>query len=177
MMNNKFYVVLGCHIKNDCTISDMQKSRMDILIKNSFYSNDFIILSGGYTNIHCSLSEADIMKKYAIENGINKKRLITEKMSRNTIGNAVFTMKLLNEMGVKYPEINIITSCFHMCRSYNIFKYILMDAKIFCNLCAPWHLDYKDMENKKWLMDTEFIKSNINNDMDNMIKNLEDYHN
>jgi uncharacterized SAM-binding protein YcdF (DUF218 family) len=177
MKNKDFYIVLGCRINDDCTISEMLKSRFDVLIKNLKNNDCYIILSGGYTNNLCNKSEAGIMKDYIIKNGINEDIILIEDKSQNTIGNAIYTMKLLDNLKFHPEKLKLITSCFHVKRSYNIFKYLLKDIEIDSSLCSQWNIDHSEIERKKWLMDKKFIDLNINNSIDNIIKNLQNYHN
>ncbi len=177
MENKDFYIILGCKINDNCAISKMQKTQLDILIKNLKNDNYYIILSGGYTNNLCNISEAGIMKNYLIKNNIDKNKILIEGKSMNTIGNAVYTIKLLNNLNLHPEKIKLITSCFHIIREYKIFKYLLKNIEIDYNLCSPWDIDYKEIEDKKWLMDKKFLDLNINNSIDNIIKNIENYSN
>ncbi len=177
MENKDFYIIMGCRINDDCTISKMQKSRLDVLINNIKNDNYCIILSGGYTNNLCDKSEAEIMENYLIKNNIDKNKILIENKSMNTIGNAIYTIKLLDNLNLHPEKIKLITSCFHIIRAYKIFKYLLKNIEIDYSLCSPWHIDYKEIEEKKWLMDKKFLDLNINNDIDKMIENIKNYNN
>lgn len=177
MKNKDFYIVLGCRINDNCIISEMLKSRLDVLIKDLKNNDSYIILSGGYTNNVCNKSEAEIMKDYIIDNGVNKDIILIEDKSQNTIGNAIYTMKLLNELGFQPEKLKLITSCFHVKRSYKIFKYLVRNIEIDCSLCSNWNTGYSDIEKKKWLIDKKFIDLNMGKGIDSIIKNLENYNN
>ncbi len=177
MVDGDFYVLLGCKINDDCTISDMQRSRVDDLIKNLPDNNYYIIFSGGYTNSKCNKSEAEIMKEYAIKNGIDKYRILMETRSMNTLGNAIYTMELLYDINIKTKKLKLVTSCFHMKRACNIFTSLLKGIEIECKNCSKWNADYAGIERIKWLMDKKFIDENLDNSIDIRIKNLEKYNN
>ena len=151
-------VVLGCKIVQCDNPTPMMKGRVDALIK--IENPHIIILSGGYTNPHCNMSEAMMMKRYMEKNNFNTADVILEERSMDTIGNAVYSKILLSEMNTKYDNITLITSCFHMNRASNIFEYIFKDKNITKGPCSPWDFDYSRIESEKWIKNRKFLEQN-----------------
>ena len=89
-----------------------------------------ILFSGGYGK--CSLSsEAELMKKEAIELGIPERFLYMEDKSKNTIENLSFSKTILDYSYMKptfhltTPTVTICTSTFHIKRSMILAKLLL----------------------------------------------------
>ena len=162
-------IVLGCRIVQCNAPTPMMKSRVDILRK---IDNPYlIILSGGYTNPRCYISEAMMMKHYMEKNNFNTRDVILEERSMDTIGNAVYSKILLSEMNIKYDNIILITSCFHMNRASNIFEYIFKDKNITKGTCASWDIDYSQVESEKWIKDKKFLDAN--KDFSDIVRSLQ----
>ena len=151
-------VVLGCKIVQCDNPTPMMKGRVDALIK--IKNPHLIILSGGYTNPHCNISEALMMKNYMEKNNYNMDNVILEEKSMDTVGNAVYSKILLSEMGIEYDSITLVTSCFHMNRASKIFEYIFKESKIVKGPCSPWDIDYSEVESEKWIKDKKFLDAN-----------------
>lgn len=100
------------------------------------YPEAKLIITGGsgYLKQGENLKEADYLKKMAILLGVNKERILIERNSRNTHEHAVVLAKILHteEKG----QWVLITSAFHMPRSYGCFK------KEGLNI-IPYPVDYK----------------------------------
>lgn len=169
MFLNNVIIVLGCKIGQCNNPSLMMKSRVDALMKTE--NPSLIILSGGYTNPQCNISEALMMKQYMEKNNYDIDDVILEERSKNTIGNAVYSKILLSDMGIKYNSITLITSCFHMNRASKIFEYIFRESSIIKGMCAPWNFYYSDIESEKWIKDKKFL--DMNKDFTGIVKSLE----
>ncbi len=80
-----------------------------------------ILFTGGSGILFATeTSEASFAKKFFLDIGVKEEDIILEDKSRNTIENAKFTKKILDEK--KFKKILLITSAFHMQRSSQIFK-------------------------------------------------------
>jgi len=90
-----------------------------------------VILAGGilFRNSR-SMAEADVMKKFLLELGMDEIRLLTEDRSRNTWENAVFVKERYQP-----DKIILVTSAFHMPRSVHAFSMQGFD-------CIPAPTDY-----------------------------------
>lgn len=75
------------------------------------------------------ISEADAMKRYLIENGIEEDRVILEDKSVNTFQNIKFGLEKMKEIDDREDfEILIATSRFHVFRSKLIAKRLGLNA-------------------------------------------------
>ncbi|WP_411376674.1 YdcF family protein [Desulfurobacterium thermolithotrophum] len=81
-----------------------------------------IVVSGGKIFNENVEAESSAMKRFLISLGIPNKEIIEESKSKNTFQNGIFTYKILNKKGIK--KICLVTSAYHMPRSYRIFKSI-----------------------------------------------------
>jgi len=113
-------VVLGVKI-NSKKISNELKGRTDTGIIKFYESNaDFLILSGGRTNLNYS-AECEIMCRYAMVKGVPREKIILDPNSLDTIGNAFFTHKIIEKIE-SMTEIIVVSSCYHMERIQFIFS-------------------------------------------------------
>jgi uncharacterized SAM-binding protein YcdF (DUF218 family) len=87
-----------------------------------YKANKLLLFTGGLS---------DNMKEYALSQNIDKKFIVTENKSRNTIQNMVETKKLLREMFtdsvIFSPKLTICTSSFHIRSSIIISKFYLAE--------------------------------------------------
>ena len=84
-----------------------------------------IIMSGRYDLFQKGRrTEAEKMKQYAIIKGLAKGVILKEEESRDTVGNAVFTLKHILKPK-KWKKVIVVTSDYHMPRTRFIFKHVL----------------------------------------------------
>jgi uncharacterized SAM-binding protein YcdF (DUF218 family) len=119
-------VLLGGGITNSGKLPYDARARVAkacFLLKNNIVSK--LILTGSNTNRrHPNIFEARLYHDYLINNGIDKNRLLKEEEAQDTIGNAVYSKKLIlkNKMS---RQIMLITSNYHVSRASLIFNHIL----------------------------------------------------
>ncbi len=78
-----------------------------------------IIAVGGGINIRpAGKMEADVIKRYLVRHGVPPAEVITERRSKNTIGNAFFTRPLVK----RNSSMVIVTSEFHIPRARYAFS-------------------------------------------------------
>ncbi len=169
MLVKNLIVVLGCKIVECNNPTLMMKNRVDTL--KEIDKPLLIILSGGYTNPQCNISEALMMKQYMKKNNLNTDNVVLEERSMDTVGNAVHSKILLSEMDINYSSITLVTSCFHKKRASRIFEYIFKGTEIITDVCAPWNIDYSKIEAEKWVRDKEFLE--MNNNFTSIVNSLE----
>lgn len=81
-----------------------------------------IIISGGSAEIYFEeRPEADYLKEYLINIGLDESCILFEKQSRNTHENALYTAQLCDSVLLK-KDITLITSGFHMRRARMCFE-------------------------------------------------------
>ena len=100
-------------------------SRMDIAIE-AFHENraPYVITCGWAYRRDSPIAIADAMKKYAIEIGrIPSGSIITERNSKDTVGDAVFTKKYIAAKR-EWKNILVATSDYHAPRANEIFNFV-----------------------------------------------------
>ena len=85
-----------------------------------------ILLSGGTGSlVGEKILEAEVAKAFLIRLGVPAKDIITEVDSRNTHENALFSKKILAELGeANNPNLLLLTSAFHMPRAKKCFDKV-----------------------------------------------------
>lgn len=108
-------VVLGCKVKPSGP-SLMLTTRLNATFSYLSENPDLVcVLSGGQgTDEH--MSEAQAMKEWLIEKGIDEKRLYIEDNSTSTKENLSFSINLIREAGLS-EKVTIITNEFHQYRA------------------------------------------------------------
>jgi len=122
---------------------------------------DRIILSGGHTSHkNPELSEAGLFSDYLIKKGVPRQKLFLEESSLETIGNAVFSKKVLlkRQFG---KNILVITSDYHLPRSLFIFKHVFgplyqIDGASCRTLISK--LRHKSKEFVSWKIDEQLLR-------------------
>lgn len=110
-----YLLILGAGLKGDqvsLTLASRMKVGINYLKK---YRETKVIVSGG-KGIGEKISEAEAMRRYLLQNGINKERIIKEERSTSTMENFQFSKEIISDNDTK-NEIMIITSEFHIFRA------------------------------------------------------------
>lgn len=117
-----YLVVLGAGLWGDTPSLALQE-RLDESIKFIRANpNIKVVLSGGQGPGE-NITEAEGMKRYLVNKGINEKLLIKEDKSTSTKENMQYTKKLLGEIdGRNKIRIKIVTNNFHMFRAKLLAK-------------------------------------------------------
>jgi uncharacterized SAM-binding protein YcdF (DUF218 family) len=94
-----------------------------------------IVFSGGDgALVYRGITEAEAVRRFFSEMGLDLSRVIFEDRSRTTYENALFTKDIL---GPQYQERWLpVTSAFHMPRAVETFKAVGFDV-------TPWPVDYR----------------------------------
>lgn len=112
-------IVLGSQVKNGKPSPALQM-RLDKAIEmNVHYPNTPIIVTGGI-GFGNTESEASVMGRYLIENGVDKALIIYENQSTSTELNLKNSLPLLSDNNIKPNQIAIITNDFHSIRAKKI---------------------------------------------------------
>ncbi len=129
-----------------------------------------IVVTGGGRMKSVEVTEAHVMKRYLIKKGIKPNSILMEHESRNTIGNAYFTKRMIDRRS-RDPSLVVVTNDFHMPRSRFIFRKIFgndrrmafvesrtWDGKVLRKAVAYEKESIKDT--KKYLHGIDFRSSN-----------------
>jgi len=121
-------VVLANLMSNKGELNAETKARCDLAAKlDSKLQSDIILLCGWAYRADCSLAIADAMKAYILTQspGLAKK-VVCQKISRDTVGDAIFTRLYLREHfpGQSSFSLKVITSDYHTKRTGEIFDFV-----------------------------------------------------
>jgi uncharacterized SAM-binding protein YcdF (DUF218 family) len=84
------------------------------------YPNARLVFTGGNSSLHKdSPTEAEYVKDYLIQSGVNEKKLLLENQARNTYENALYSKRLVQP--VAGENWILVTSAYHMPRSIGVF--------------------------------------------------------
>ena len=128
-----FMIILGSKINSDGTLTPLLKGRADKAIEfgNQQYANTekkiIYIPSGGKGNDEV-ISEAEAIKNYLIEKGIDKNDIIIEDKSTSTVENMRFSKNKINDVK-KDAKISFSTTNNHVFRSGVIASYEGIDCE------------------------------------------------
>lgn len=118
-------IVLGCKV-NGNTPSRMLKRRLDSAVIYLNKNEDVVCIVSGGKGEDEKISEAQAMKEYLVDKGIDEGRILTEDKSVNTLENIKNSVALLGGNGS--GEIAIITDGFHQYRAGYIAESFGYDA-------------------------------------------------
>ena len=119
--NKDFVIILGAKVLKDGTLSPALKGRVDKAIefaneqKEKSNKNIIFVPSGGKGKDEL-ISEAEAMRNYLIENGVDSEDIVIENKSTNTLQNMRFSKQKIDEIN-KDGKILFTTNNYHIFRS------------------------------------------------------------
>ena len=121
--NLDYIIVLGAQVKENGP-SVVLKYRLDRAVSYLKENiNTLVIVSGGQ-GVNEPATEASVMKKYLINEGINEERIIIEDQRNTTKENLINSKKLIGDN----KSIGIVTNNFHMYRALLIGEKYKVNA-------------------------------------------------
>ncbi len=108
-------VVLGCKVKGRRP-TRMLRRRLEAAYKALEEHPDVLCIVSGGQGSNEVISEAEAMKNYLVEKGIDHSRMIMEDRSASTYENIKFSLEKLNELGISH-DMTIVTDGFHEYRA------------------------------------------------------------
>lgn len=118
-------IVLGNRMNKEGQLNIESSSRMNLAIE-IFHENQepHIVTCGWAYRADSPIALADAMKNYAIKMGkITPELILTEKNSRDTVGDAIFTKNNISKIK-GWRNIIVVTSDYHVSRAHIIFNYV-----------------------------------------------------
>ena len=117
--NKDYIIILGCQIKKDGSLTPLLKGRVDkaIEFRNKQLEatgKDLIFIPSGGKGPDEVISEAEAIKNYLIEQGIDKKNILVDDKSTNTYENIKFSNNLVKK---KNANIAYSTTNYHVLRA------------------------------------------------------------
>ncbi len=131
--NIDYIIILGCAIRKDGTPTPILKGRIDRAIefeKKQYESTGrhaYFVPSGGQGSDEV-ISEAECIKRYLIEQGISRERILSEDKSVNTYQNMEFSKRVIEEHCEDIDNAGVVfsTTNYHVFRGYTIAKKVNM---------------------------------------------------
>lgn len=122
----EYLMILGCVVIGEDTpcrqLSERMASAAEYLKK---YPDVKAVCCGGCFRKEQKVSEAEIIRQYLVNNGIDESRILLENNSKTTYENFEFALKIIeNDSGksASETEIGFLTSDYHIFRSGVIAK-------------------------------------------------------
>lgn len=142
-------VILGYALADDGSMQEPLIERLKQgLAAARAYPNAKVIVTGGVPKQ--GITEAEAMKKWLVDRGVDPKRIIMEDKSTDTVENALFANAILEQEDIRL--VILVTSASHMRRALTLFQEAsALHARLngtpanrmFFNLV---YLDYKTLE-------------------------------
>lgn len=124
----------GFENSNDRFLHGMRLLQQDSIKK--------LVLSGGSASlVYPEMIESVIARNFALDLGLKRSEIITERLSKNTRQNALYTKALLTKMKMEDKRILLITSAYHMHRARACFEKVGLQVD-----CYP--VDYRAGERR-----------------------------
>lgn len=114
----KYMLVLGCRIKGT-TVTKSLKKRLDTAYEYSKDNEEITIIVSGGQGRGEDISEAEAMKAYLVERGIDSSRIIMEDKSVDTSENIRFSAKLIDNME---DGVCVVSNNFHIYRAKKLAR-------------------------------------------------------
>ncbi|MGR5063977.1 YdcF family protein [Photobacterium sp. DNB22_13_2] len=119
-------VTLGYKLNNDGSIANPLIQRLEHTLKLATQSPDsLVIVTGGVET--AGITEAEQMKAWLVENGINGSRVIKEDKAANTIENAQHSLEILQRHQIQHTTL--VSASIHVHRSQILFETIQHSQK------------------------------------------------
>ena len=140
-------VVLGFQLNPDGTMKDELVQRLTVALNSAKkYPKAYIACTGGGTaSENESASEAGEMAKWLEQQGIDKKRIITEDNSITTAQNAIFTYDILTSKYTSVKKLAIVSSDYHIATGELLFR-----AESILRASAPGNEKLEVVSNAAW---------------------------
>jgi hypothetical protein len=118
-------VVLANLMDADGTLNDETRARVDLGIESMRSAEaPLLVMCGWAYREDSDICIADAMRRYALDHAhLDASRVIAETTSRDTVGDAVFTLRNLAAT-FGGPRILVATSRYHAARTLEIFSFV-----------------------------------------------------
>ncbi|MBQ6450557.1 MAG: YdcF family protein [Solobacterium sp.] len=136
MGRNDPVIVLGSDIKPDGTPTEMVVNRLERACQYLEDNPESIVIVCDGILMKNGMTEAQAMKNWLVEHGIEEKRILLEEKSLSTKENLENAMQLLEDPA---QEVLISTNAFHQFRAQKLAHDLGMNAKPLTSP-TPWYV-------------------------------------
>lgn len=130
-------IILGCQVKPwgpSILLQDRLNEALDYLKEHP----DMVVVVSGGQGKDEPTSEAQAMRDYLAEHGIDEKQILMEDKSSNTVQNLRYSAQLLYEQGyVTDQGVLVVSNGFHLTRVRMLFDRVWGDTDNLSTLAAP----------------------------------------
>lgn len=157
-------VVLGAALWNNRP-SPALKERLDYALELYHLSDaKYIIVSGGRETPEQNLSEAEGMRNYLVEKGVQEANIIMEQHSTNTYENLQYTKMLADKNNIQ--SLIIVSHTYHAYRTNQIASYLGYEQYQVSGiesqvLNKPYHYTREVLAYSKWVLNSFSLKLGI----------------
>jgi uncharacterized SAM-binding protein YcdF (DUF218 family) len=157
-------IVLGAALWNDVPSPALRERlhKAEVLYREGYFPK--IIVSGGMGHSSSTVTEAEGMKRYLVEQGIPEDDILLENEAHSTYENLLFSRDVMKE-----NELNsavIITHTYHGARALNVASFLdyhepvaaTMDSTV---MWMPYHKGRETLAYGKWLLDKTLIRTGV----------------
>lgn len=111
-----YLIVLGAQIRGTHITNSLKKrlEASEVYLKDN--PDTLVIVSGGQ-GLGEDISEAEAMKNYLINHGVDEDRIIVENQSKNTVENILYSKRLIT---MEDAKVALVTNGFHVFRAVSI---------------------------------------------------------
>ena len=126
-------ICLGFQLYSDGRMRDELVGRLEVARACAMqYPKAWILVTGGPTAIQDrTITEADVMADWLIENGVEEERILIENRSMTSATNALFSYELLNENYPQVTDVAIVSSDYHISLGSQVFQAQFIMAREF----------------------------------------------
>lgn len=111
-----FVVILGAGLQGEEPSKTLQ-GRLDAGLEFLLDNREIPVIVSGGQGPGETITEAEAMGTFLVENGVEKGRVYYESLSTDTNENLKFSSEMMTQLGVDKPKILIITSDYHLFRA------------------------------------------------------------
>ena len=130
--DRNYLIVLGCGIRRDGTPTPLLKGRLDLALRfaerqrAAHGPEPVFVVSGGQGPDEVR-PEAEAMRDYLMENGVNASRILVEDRSTDTLENMLFSAELIRSENPA-PKVAYFTTNYHVFRAGIKAREVNLDA-------------------------------------------------
>ena len=124
--NPDLAIILGCQVKG-YDPGNLLTYRLETALETLNKYPDIICIVSGGQGLDEIVPEAQVMKKYLSDRGIDPNRIYEKDKSSNSFQNLNFSKKIIENNNLKHENIIILTSDYHVPRAMMIADRIYPD--------------------------------------------------